>query len=94
MFPTLVPRHGSVGLAEPLLSCFPRRLWNKETFDFLLGFLGSPAAKEMGLFLISGYNLFRQPVPVRSKPEPGLGRAPARRLPGGGQGCASSQMML
>ncbi|KFQ89243.1 D-amino-acid oxidase, partial [Phoenicopterus ruber ruber] len=41
-------------------------LWTaptKETFDYLLGHLGSPAAKEMGLFLISGYNLFTQPVP-------------------------------
>uniref|UniRef100_A0A803V7M6 D-amino-acid oxidase n=1 Tax=Ficedula albicollis TaxID=59894 RepID=A0A803V7M6_FICAL len=39
------------------------RLWNKETFDYLLGQLHSPAAKEMGLFLISGYNLFTEPVP-------------------------------
>ncbi|NXR03185.1 OXDA oxidase, partial [Sagittarius serpentarius] len=55
--------HSSMGLAEPPLSCFHCRLWNKETFDYLLGHLGSPAATEMGLFLISGYNLFTQPVP-------------------------------
>lgn len=46
---------------------FPHRLWNKETFEHLLGYLNSPEAKEMGLFLISGYNLFKQPVPVRSR---------------------------
>lgn len=80
-----LPGHSSTGLAEPLLSCFHRRVWNKETFDYLLGHLGSPAATEMGLFLISGYNLFTQPVPVRSKWQPGLGRAPARGLPGGGR---------
>ncbi|NXE52542.1 OXDA oxidase, partial [Casuarius casuarius] len=47
--------HGSGDLRETL--------WNKETFDYLLGHLGSPEAKEMGLFLVSGYNLFKQPVP-------------------------------
>lgn len=53
------------GEVEPVLPCFPHRLWNKETFDHLLGYLSSPEAKEMGLFLISGYNLFTRPVPVR-----------------------------
>lgn len=48
-----------------MLPCFPHRLWNKETFDHLLGYLSSPEAKEMGLFLISGYNLFTRPIPVR-----------------------------
>lgn len=56
-----------------MLPCFPHRLWNKETFDHLLGYLGSPEVKEMGLFLISGYNLFTRPVPVRSR-----ARAPGR----------------
>uniref|UniRef100_A0A663MS48 D-amino-acid oxidase n=1 Tax=Athene cunicularia TaxID=194338 RepID=A0A663MS48_ATHCN len=58
---------GAAGLWQPYLSDrgnLQETLWNKETFDYLLGHLGSPAAKEMGLFLISGYNLFTQPVPV------------------------------
>lgn len=50
--------------SDGVFSC---RLWNKETFEHLLGYLNSPEAKEMGLFLISGYNLFKQPVPVRSR---------------------------
>ncbi|XP_009995141.1 PREDICTED: D-amino-acid oxidase [Chaetura pelagica] len=64
---------GAAGLWQPYLSdqgnlqeTEVRRepvLWNKETFDYLLRHLGSPAAREMGLFLISGYNLFTQPVP-------------------------------
>ncbi|XP_062890411.1 D-amino-acid oxidase-like [Mobula hypostoma] len=37
--------------------------WNKETFDYLLSYLHSPDASEMGLFLQSGYNLFKEPVP-------------------------------
>uniref|UniRef100_A0A8C3KGW4 D-amino-acid oxidase n=1 Tax=Calidris pygmaea TaxID=425635 RepID=A0A8C3KGW4_9CHAR len=44
---------GAAGLWQPYL----------KTFDYLLGHLDSAAAKEMGLFLISGYNLFTQPVP-------------------------------
>uniref|UniRef100_A0A663MUC2 D-amino acid oxidase n=1 Tax=Athene cunicularia TaxID=194338 RepID=A0A663MUC2_ATHCN len=88
---------GAAGLWQPYLSDrgnLQETLWNKETFDYLLGHLGSPAAKEMGLFLISGYNLFTQPVPVRSKSQPGLGRAPARRLPGGGYGWFNTALML
>ncbi|XP_009946181.1 PREDICTED: D-amino-acid oxidase, partial [Leptosomus discolor] len=57
---------GAAGLWQPYLSDhgnLQETVWNKETFDYLLGHLGSPAAKEMGLFLISGYNLFTQPVP-------------------------------
>ncbi|XP_075625907.1 D-amino-acid oxidase isoform X2 [Balearica regulorum gibbericeps] len=57
---------GAAGLWQPYLSDhgnLQETLWNKETFDYLLGHLGSPAAKEMGLFLISGYNLFTQLVP-------------------------------
>lgn len=75
------PRHSSMGLAEPPLSHSHHRLWNKETFDYLLGHMHSAAAKEMGLFLISGYNLFTEPVSVRSRSQPGLGRAAAQRLP-------------
>uniref|UniRef100_A0A8C3MMW3 FAD dependent oxidoreductase domain-containing protein n=1 Tax=Geospiza parvula TaxID=87175 RepID=A0A8C3MMW3_GEOPR len=56
---------GAAGLWQPYVSDhgnLQEMLWNKETFDHLLGQLHSPAAKEMGLFLISGYNLFREPV--------------------------------
>uniref|UniRef100_A0A8C5IWT7 D-amino acid oxidase n=1 Tax=Junco hyemalis TaxID=40217 RepID=A0A8C5IWT7_JUNHY len=59
---------GAAGLWQPYVSDrgnLQETLWNKETFDHLLGQLHSPAAKEMGLFLISGYNLFREPPPVR-----------------------------
>ncbi|NWR22905.1 OXDA oxidase, partial [Emberiza fucata] len=74
---------GAAGLWQPYVSDhgnLQETLWNKETFDYLLGQLHSPAAKEMGLFLISGYNLFREPVPVRSRSQPGEGF----------RGCASS----
>ncbi|KAM4763601.1 D-amino-acid oxidase isoform 2-T2 [Cyanocitta cristata] len=56
---------GAAGLWQPYLSDhgnLQETLWNKETFDYLLRHLHSPAAKEMGLFLISGYNLFTEPV--------------------------------
>ncbi|NXN17276.1 OXDA oxidase, partial [Indicator maculatus] len=57
---------GAAGLWQPYVSDqgdLQETLWNKETFDHLLGLLCSPAAQDMGLFLISGYNLFTQPVP-------------------------------
>uniref|UniRef100_A0A8B9NW54 D-amino acid oxidase n=1 Tax=Apteryx owenii TaxID=8824 RepID=A0A8B9NW54_APTOW len=57
---------GAAGLWQPYLhdnGDLRETLWSKETFDYLLGHVGSPEAKEMGLFLISGYNLFKQPVP-------------------------------
>uniref|UniRef100_A0A8B9NRV1 D-amino acid oxidase n=1 Tax=Apteryx owenii TaxID=8824 RepID=A0A8B9NRV1_APTOW len=59
---------GAAGLWQPYLhdnGDLRETLWSKETFDYLLGHVGSPEAKEMGLFLISGYNLFKQPVPLR-----------------------------
>ncbi|NXX75161.1 OXDA oxidase, partial [Urocolius indicus] len=57
---------GAAGLWQPYLSDhgnLQETLWNKETFDYLLGHLNSAAAKDMGLFPVSGYNLFTQPVP-------------------------------
>ncbi|XP_062445909.1 D-amino-acid oxidase [Rhea pennata] len=57
---------GAAGLWQPYAhdSGDPREtLWSKETFDYLLGHVGSPQAEEMGLFLISGYNLFKHPMP-------------------------------
>ncbi|XP_039218610.1 D-amino-acid oxidase [Crotalus tigris] len=56
---------GAAGLWQPYLydKGNPQEtIWNKETFDYLLQHVNSPEAKEMGLFLLSGYNLFRQPV--------------------------------
>uniref|UniRef100_A0A8D2KZQ0 D-amino-acid oxidase n=1 Tax=Varanus komodoensis TaxID=61221 RepID=A0A8D2KZQ0_VARKO len=58
---------GAAGLWQPYLydkGKVEETLWNKETLDYLLQHVHSPEAKEMGLFLISGYNLFTQPVPL------------------------------
>ncbi|XP_044296698.1 D-amino-acid oxidase isoform X2 [Varanus komodoensis] len=60
---------GAAGLWQPYLydkGKVEETLWNKETLDYLLQHVHSPEAKEMGLFLISGYNLFTQPVPEPS----------------------------
>ncbi|KAM6423024.1 D-amino-acid oxidase isoform 1-T2 [Liasis olivaceus] len=57
---------GAAGLWQPYLydkGNAQETIWNKETFDYLLQHVNSPEAKEMGLFLISGYNLFTQPAP-------------------------------
>ncbi|XP_077773820.1 D-amino-acid oxidase isoform X2 [Podarcis muralis] len=57
---------GAAGLWQPYLydkGNTQETLWNKETFDYLLQHINSPEAEEMGLFLLSGYNLFTQPVP-------------------------------
>ncbi|XP_002753011.1 D-amino-acid oxidase isoform X2 [Callithrix jacchus] len=37
--------------------------WNQQTFDYLLRHVHSPNAEKMGLFLISGYNLFHKAIP-------------------------------
>ena len=42
----------------------PFRNWNQQTFNYLMSLIGSPNAANMGLALISGYNLFREAVPV------------------------------
>ncbi|XP_062999818.1 D-amino-acid oxidase [Elgaria multicarinata webbii] len=57
---------GAAGLWQPYLydkGNTQETLWNKETFDYLFQHINSPEAKEMGLFLLSGYNIFTQPVP-------------------------------
>uniref|UniRef100_A0A8D0M5X5 D-amino-acid oxidase n=2 Tax=Sus scrofa TaxID=9823 RepID=A0A8D0M5X5_PIG len=38
--------------------------WNQQTFNYLLSHIGSPNAANMGLTPVSGYNLFREAVPV------------------------------
>uniref|UniRef100_A0A8C4YPA3 FAD dependent oxidoreductase domain-containing protein n=1 Tax=Gopherus evgoodei TaxID=1825980 RepID=A0A8C4YPA3_9SAUR len=63
----LTTSDGAAGLWQPYVDNkrnAQETLWNKETFDYLCGHLNSPEAEEMGLFPISGYNLFTQPVPV------------------------------
>ncbi|XP_067910879.1 D-amino-acid oxidase, tandem duplicate 2 [Heterodontus francisci] len=47
--------------------------WNKETFDYLLSYVNSPDANEMGLFLQSGYNIFKERVPDPSWKDAVLG---------------------
>ncbi|KAF0879744.1 D-amino-acid oxidase [Crocuta crocuta] len=37
--------------------------WNQKTFDYLLSHVHSPNAANMGLALVSGYNLFHEPIP-------------------------------
>uniref|UniRef100_A0A5F5PLE3 D-amino-acid oxidase n=1 Tax=Equus caballus TaxID=9796 RepID=A0A5F5PLE3_HORSE len=57
----------AAGLWQPYLSnpSNPQEThWNQQTFDYLLSHLHSPNAADMGLALISGYNLFHEAVPV------------------------------
>uniref|UniRef100_A0A8D0BJL8 D-amino-acid oxidase n=1 Tax=Salvator merianae TaxID=96440 RepID=A0A8D0BJL8_SALMN len=57
---------GVAGFWQPYLydkGNIQETIWNKETFDYLLQHVHSPEAREMGLFLISGYNIFTEPVP-------------------------------
>ncbi|EDM13954.1 D-amino acid oxidase 1, isoform CRA_a [Rattus norvegicus] len=57
----------AAGLWQPYLSdpSNPQEAeWNQQTFDHLQSCLHSPNAEKMGLALISGYNLFRDEVPV------------------------------
>nr|XP_044631657.1 D-amino-acid oxidase isoform X1 [Equus asinus] len=56
----------AAGLWQPYLSnpSNPQEThWNQQTFDYLLSHLHSPNAADMGLALISGYNLFHEAVP-------------------------------
>ncbi|XP_074868826.1 D-amino-acid oxidase [Carettochelys insculpta] len=62
----LTTSDGAAGLWQPYSDDkrdTQEMLWNKETFDYLCGYLSSGEAEEMGLFPISGYNLFTHPVP-------------------------------
>ena len=42
----------------------PSRDWNQQTFDYLLSRVHSPNAANVGLALVSGYNLFHEAIPV------------------------------
>uniref|UniRef100_A0A8D2ARR1 D-amino-acid oxidase n=1 Tax=Sciurus vulgaris TaxID=55149 RepID=A0A8D2ARR1_SCIVU len=57
----------AAGLFQPYLSTSdssPEMDWSQQTFDYLLSQIHSPDAEKMGLSLTSGYNLFREAVPV------------------------------
>nr|XP_023689102.1 D-amino-acid oxidase [Paramormyrops kingsleyae] len=65
-FTPLTTSDGAAGLWQPYLHDNGNTLetkWNKETFDYLLGFLSSPDSIRMGIFLQSGYNLCSEPCP-------------------------------
>ncbi|XP_068937624.1 D-amino-acid oxidase isoform X2 [Petaurus breviceps papuanus] len=70
----LTTSDGAAGLWQPPLLEHPQeRVWNQKTFDYLLSYINSPEAKKMGLFLISGYNLFSKAVPDPSWKDTVLG---------------------
>ncbi|XP_037366903.1 D-amino-acid oxidase isoform X2 [Talpa occidentalis] len=65
-FTPLTTTDVAAGLWQPYLSnpSNPQEVhWNQQTFDYLLGHINSPKAEDMGLALVSGYNLFREAVP-------------------------------
>ncbi|XP_051887821.1 D-amino-acid oxidase-like isoform X2 [Pristis pectinata] len=67
---------GAAGLWQPYVfdEGKPEEVkWNKETFDYLLSYVNSSDANEMGLFLQSGYNIFKEPVPDPSWKDTVLG---------------------
>ncbi|XP_032953389.1 D-amino-acid oxidase isoform X1 [Rhinolophus ferrumequinum] len=56
----------AAGLCQPYVSDHSNpqeKHWNQQTFDYLLSHIHSPNAANMGLALISGYNLFCEAVP-------------------------------
>ncbi|KFO23744.1 D-amino-acid oxidase [Fukomys damarensis] len=65
-FTPLTTTDVAAGLWQPYLSgpSTPQEMeWNQQTFDYLLSHIHSTNADKMGLALVSGYNLFREPVP-------------------------------
>ncbi|XP_056146439.1 D-amino-acid oxidase-like [Lampris incognitus] len=68
-FTPLTTSDGAAGFWQPYLydkGNIQETKWNKETFDYLLGFLSSPESVKMGIFLQSGYNLCCEPAPEPS----------------------------
>uniref|UniRef100_A0AC11AWP6 D-amino acid oxidase n=1 Tax=Ovis aries TaxID=9940 RepID=A0AC11AWP6_SHEEP len=66
-FTPLTTTDVAAGLWQPYLSepSNPQEAhWNQQTFNYLLSLIGSPNAANMGLAPVSGYNLFREAVPV------------------------------
>ncbi|XP_008067592.1 D-amino-acid oxidase [Carlito syrichta] len=65
-FTPLTTTDVAAGLWQPYLydPSNPQEVdWSQQTFDYLLNHVHSPNAAEMGLTLISGYNLFHEAVP-------------------------------
>ncbi|XP_062399741.1 D-amino-acid oxidase-like [Sardina pilchardus] len=68
-FTPLTTSDGAAGFWQPYLydkGNNQETKWNKETFDYLLSFLRSPDAIQMGIFLQSGYNLCTESAPEPS----------------------------
>ncbi|KAI2567822.1 D-amino acid oxidase [Homo sapiens] len=66
-FTPLTTTDVAAGLWQPYLSDpnNPQEAdWSQQTFDYLLSHVHSPNAENLGLFLISGYNLFHEAIPV------------------------------
>ncbi|XP_063769333.1 D-amino-acid oxidase isoform X2 [Pseudophryne corroboree] len=75
-FTPLTTSDGAAGLWQPYLYDNGNKQetrWNKETFDYLLKFVHSEDAQDMGLFLQSGYNLLKEPAPDPSWKDDVLG---------------------
>uniref|UniRef100_A0A8D2F2Y2 D-amino-acid oxidase n=1 Tax=Theropithecus gelada TaxID=9565 RepID=A0A8D2F2Y2_THEGE len=66
-FTPLTTTDVAAGFWQPYLSdpSNPKEAdWSQQTFDYLLSHIHSPNAEKLGLFLISGYNLFHEAIPV------------------------------
>ncbi|KAM7018976.1 D-amino-acid oxidase-like [Tautogolabrus adspersus] len=64
-FTPLTTSDGAAGFWQPYLydnGKVEETKWNKETFDYLVSCLSSPESIKMGVFLQSGYNLFKEQV--------------------------------
>ncbi|XP_077317420.1 D-amino-acid oxidase isoform X1 [Lithobates pipiens] len=75
-FTPLTTSDGAAGLWQPYLYDHGNQQetqWSKETFDYLIKFVHSEEAQNMGLFLQSGYNLLKEPAPEPSWKDDVLG---------------------
>ncbi|PNI64873.1 DAO isoform 3 [Pan troglodytes] len=66
-FTPLTTTDVAAGLWQPYLSDpnNPQEAdWSQQTFDYLLSHVHFPNAENLGLFLISGYNLFHEAMPL------------------------------
>ncbi|XP_005268749.1 D-amino-acid oxidase isoform X2 [Homo sapiens] len=75
-FTPLTTTDVAAGLWQPYLSDpnNPQEAdWSQQTFDYLLSHVHSPNAENLGLFLISGYNLFHEAIPDPSWKDTVLG---------------------
>uniref|UniRef100_A0A1D5QY27 D-amino-acid oxidase n=1 Tax=Macaca mulatta TaxID=9544 RepID=A0A1D5QY27_MACMU len=75
-FTPLTTTDVAAGFWQPYLSdpSNPKEAdWSQQTFDYLLSHIHSPNAEKLGLFLISGYNLFHEAIPDPSWKDTVLG---------------------